>query len=432
MRNLISLIFLASFIGSANAEVSLDQAVEMALKKDHWQLSNLQQEQALRSEAIAVAQLPDPKVRVALANLPLDSFDFNQENMTQLQLGLSQQFPRGNSLSLKQQQVELRADRNPLQRYERSAQLKLQVTQTWLKLHQSEQQLALLKRKKHIFDELVAISRANFRSGKSRRFEVLDAELQLTKLQDRIIQLEKIVSQSQAQLQKWLYEKPVNPLIAELQVPELLVKVQDQQAVNSALTQHPQMQILAQDIQIKDKGVDLADEAYKPGFKVDANYGYRDNHENGMERSDFFTVALTMDLPLFPEKRQDQQRNAAINKREASRELRLLKARELRSGYEAALANLSGIEQRLEIYNQSYLKQQSAKRKAALKAYASANARFNEVAMAALSELEAQLQKVVLEHQAAQAATEVNYYLAGVDPQLQSALADQMQTQESK
>lgn len=432
MRNLISLIFLASFIGSANAEVALDQAVEMALKKDHWQLSNIQQEQALRSEAIAVAQLPDPKVRVALANLPLDSLDFNQENMTQLQLGLSQQFPRGNSLSLKQQQVELRADRNPLQRYERSAQLKLHVTQTWLKLHQSERQRALLKRKKHIFDELLAISRANFRTGKSRRFEVLDAEVQLTKLQDRLIQLEKSISQRQAQLQKWLYEKPVNPLITELQVPELLVKVKDQQVVNSALTQHPQMQILAQDIQIKDKGVDLADEAYKPGFKVDANYGYRDNHENGMERSDFFTVALTMDLPLFPEKRQDQQRKAAIQKREASRELRLLKARELRSGYEVALANLSGIKQRLEIYSQSYLEQQSAKRKAALKAYASANASFNDVSMAALSELETQLQKIVLEHQAAQAVAEVNYYLAGVDPQLQSAMADQSQTQESK
>jgi outer membrane protein TolC len=423
MRNLISLIFLSSFIGSVNAEVSLDQAVEMALKKDHWQLSNIQQEQALRSVAIAVGQLPDPKVRVALANLPLDSFDFNQENMTQLQLGISQQFPRGNSLALKQQQVELMAGKNPLQRQERAAQVKYNVSRSWLALHQAEQQLNLLNRNRYIFDELVAISRANFRSGKARRFEVLEAELQLTRFKDRIVQLEKMLGQQQGQLQKWLYDRPVTTTGKTLTGPVLLQTLEDQAAITGALTQHPQMSLLAQDIALGDKGVALAEEAYKPGFKLDASYGYRDDSNSGMERADFMTVAVTMDLPLFPEKRQDQRRNAAIQKREASREMRLLKARELASGLEVAKAELTGLQQRLAIYDQTYLKQQSAKRKAALTAYAAADARFNEVAMAAVTELETRLQRIVLEHQAAQATAQINYYLAGIDPQIQTASA---------
>jgi outer membrane protein TolC len=354
--------------------------------------------------------------------------DFNQENMTQLQFGVSQQFPRGDSLELKQQQLELQAGKNPLQRLERSAQIKLAVSRTWLALHQAEQQLALLQRKKHIFDELVAISRANFRSGKARRFEVLDAELQLTKFSDRIIQLEKMMSQQQAQLQKWLYVKPTKPLNNEFEPPRLLLSITNDQTVIDALTQHPQMQLLAQDIQVKDKGIAIAEEAYKPGFKLDANYGYRDDSDTGMERADFFTVALTMELPLFPEKRQDQRRSAAIQNREASKEIRLLKARELRSGFEMAKAGLFGIEQRLAIYDQAYLKQQSAKRKSALKAYASADARFNEVSMAAITELETQLQQIALVHEVAKAKAEINYYLAGVDPQLQTSAI----TQESK
>lgn len=425
MRTYISAILLVSFVGAAHADISLETAIDKALKADHWQLSNLNQEMALRSQAIATAQLPDPKVRVALANLPLDSFDFNQENMTQLQLGVSQQFPRGDSLELKQQQMELLAGKNPLQRLERSAQLKLAVSRTWLALHQSEQQLALLQRKKHIFDELVAISRANFRSGKARRFEVLDAELQLTKFRDRIIQLERMISQQQAQLQKWLYVKPTKPLNNEFEPPRLLLNITDEQTVMDALTQHPQMQLLAQDIQVKSKGIDIAEEAYKPGFKLDANYGYRDDSDVGMERADFFTIALTMELPLFPEKRQDQRRNAAIQNREASREMRLLKARELRSGFEMAKAGLHGIEQRLAIYDQAYLQQQSAKRKAALKAYASADARFNEVAMAAMTELETQIQQIALTHEAAKTKSEINYFLAGVDSQLQTSAINQ-------
>lgn len=425
MRNLLTAIFMVSFASSANAEFSLDEAISIALKADHWQLSNIQQESAIRSEGVAAAQLPDPKFRVALANLPLDSLDFNQENMTQLQLGLSQQFPRGNSLELKQQQANLLADKNPIQRQERAAQIKLRVSQVWLALHQSEQQLSLLQRKQHIYQELVGISRSNFRSGKALRFEVIDAELKATQLQDRIVLLEKQIQQNQALLQKWLYAQPQTKLPATHQSPALLLPTTESTAVNRALTQHPQMQLLEQDIQVKDKGVALAEEAYKPGFKLDANYGYRDDNDLGMERSDFFTVALTMDLPLFPEKRQDQNRNAAIQKREASRELRMLKARELRSGFEVAKAELQGIEQRLAIYDNTYLKQQTAKRQAALKAYASANARFSDVATSALSELETELQKIMLTHQAASAIAKINYYFAGIDPQIQTAAVQQ-------
>ncbi|MCP4596730.1 TolC family protein [Neptuniibacter sp.] len=414
---------LNSFVFSSyvQAELTLDSAIEEALQADHWNRSNLLQEQAIRSEAMASAQLPDPKLRLALANLPLDSLDFNQENMTQLQFGLSQQFPRGDSLALKEQQINLMADKNPLQRLQRMALIKLNVSQTWIALHQSSQQLDLLKRKRHIFHELVSISRANFRSGKAKRFEVLDAELQLTRLRDRITQLEKSVAQQQGQLQKWLLSPANSALPVSLQAPDLLTEPGNLSALESALNQHPQMQLIAQDIQIKDKGVELAEEAYKPGFKVDANYGYRDDASSGMERADFLSVAVTMDLPLFPEKRQDQRRNAAIKQRESSKELRLLKARELKSGVEVALADLAGLQQRLSIYDRSYLLQLSEKRKAALRAYAAADARFNEVASSAISELEAQLQRIALEHQIARANVQVNYYLAGVDPQLTSA-----------
>lgn len=423
MYRSIFIFIMASVASTAQAELSLDDAIATALKVDHWNLSNQQQEQALRSEAVAAAQLPDPKVRLALANLPLDTLDFNQENMTQLQLGISQQFPRGNSLALKQQQVELMAGKNPLQRQERAAQVKYNVSRSWLALHQAEQQLNLLNRNRYIFDELVAISRANFRSGKARRFEVLEAELQLTRFKDRIVQLEKMLGQQQGQLQKWLYDRPVTTTGKTLTGPVLLQTLEDQAAITGALTQHPQMSLLAQDIALGDKGVALAEEAYKPGFKLDASYGYRDDSNSGMERADFMTVAVTMDLPLFPEKRQDQRRNAAIQKREASREMRLLKARELASGLEVAKAELTGLQQRLAIYDQTYLKQQSAKRKAALTAYAAADARFNEVAMAAVTELETRLQRIVLEHQAAQATAQINYYLAGIDPQIQTASA---------
>lgn len=397
--------------------LTLEAAISNALTADHWQSGNHLQEQALRSNAIAAEQLPDPKVRMALANLPLDSLDFNQENMTQLQLGVSQQFPRGDSLKIKRQQIESLADKALIQRQERRAQIKKNVSLNWLVLSQTQRQLSLLKRKRHIFQELVSISRANFRTGKARRFEVIDAELQVTRLKDRIIQLEKREAQQKAQLSQWL---SVNTPVELPDEPKPVVLLNNSGTANEsqALMIHPQMQIFDQELKVKDKGIALADEAYKPSFKLDANYGYRDDMPSGMDRADFFSVAVTMDLPLFTDKRQDQRRNSAVKEREATVEKRLLKARELQSRLRVAEADLQGLDQQLEIYNKRYLYQLASKRKAALNAYASADARFNEVSMAAISELEAQLQKIALEHQHQMAITRINYFFAGIDPQI--------------
>lgn len=401
------------------AELRLQDAVAEAIHSDHWVRSNTYQEQALRSQAIASGQLPDPKLRLALANLPTDTFDFDQENMTQVQVGLSQQFPRGDSLKIRQQQLGQQADKGPLQRSLRAATLKQQVSIRWLKLHALQEQLMLLENNRHLFQELVDISRANFRSGKARRFEVLDAELQITRLNDRITRMQQQESVLRSQLNRWLPVVMSNEsLPTSLPVIEPVLTLDDMSALRSAVQSHPQLRLLTQDIDIRQRGVELADQAYKPGFRLDTSYGLRDDMSDGRDRADFFSVAVTFDLPLFPEKRQDASRNAAIQQREAAREDRLLSVREHQAGLQQAISNYQGVQQRLAIYNQDYLRQLREKRIAATRSYAAADGRFSDVAAAAMGELEAKLMKIQLAHQQAQIITNMNYWLAGADPLL--------------
>ncbi|WP_292956908.1 MULTISPECIES: TolC family protein [unclassified Neptuniibacter] len=417
----------ATFTLSVNASLSLDTAVQDALDNDHWVLSNRYSENAMRADAIASGELPDPKMRVALANLPIDSFDFNQENMTQLQLGLSQQFPRGNSLEVRQQQLNLMADLKPLERQNRRALIKKQVSQLWLQLHQTQEQLVLLKRYRYIFDELIAVSRGNYRSGKIQRFELLDAELQLTRFDDRVAALIQRKAQLKRGLSEWLSAES-QTLSDQLptSLPELafllsIAELEQDHLLNHALLNHPVLRQVDQTIAIREKGIELADEAYKPGFKVDANYGYRDEMESGVNRDDFFSMSVTFDLPIFPEKRQDAKRNAAINQREAAKEQRLLKLRSFKAQLEAELADLNGINQRIKIYDQQFLHKLSHKRKAAIKAYSSADAGYKDVSAAAMSELETKLVHIELLHRRALTEIKINYLLSGLDTQIQSA-----------
>lgn len=408
---------LAATVLPVHAELSLQDAVSEAIKSDHWARSSAYQEQALRSQAIASGQLPDPKLRLALANVPTDTFDFDQENMTQLQVGLSQQFPRGDSLKIRQRQLGQQADKGPLQRQMRAATLTQQVSIRWLKLHSLQEQLMLLERNRHLFQELVDISRANFRSGKARRFEVIDAELQITRLNDRITRMQQQAAVLRGQLNRWLPQmKSHEPLPTLLPEIKPLLMLDDMPALRAAVQSHPQLRLLEQDIEIRQRGVELAEQAYKPGFRLDTRYGLRDDMADGRDRADFFSVAVTFDLPLFPEKRQDATRNAAVQQREAAREDRLLGLREYHAELKQAISNHQGLQQRLAIYNQDYLRQLRAKRIAATRSYAAADGRFSDVAAAALSELEIKLTKIQLRHQQAQTVINMNYWLAGADP----------------
>ena len=405
-----------------SASVSLDEAVTDAISNDHWISSNYYQEKAIRSDAIAGGQLPDPKLRLGLANLPTDSLRFNQENMTQLQFGLSQQFPRGDSLDIRQHQLSLTADKKPLERIDRKALIKRKVSQIWLALHQVQGQLDLLQKNRHIFRELVSISRANYRNGSSNRVDVLDAELQMTRLKDRISQLGQRNMHLQSSLAEWLGQ-PFSGKVLPSALPEImlllpLVDMKNEQLLNRSVLMHPLLLQMDQNIAIREQGVSLAEEAYKPGFKVDANYGYRDDMSSGKERADFFSVAVTLDLPIFPEKRQDARRNSAINQREAIKEQRLLQARKLMAELKSELANLDGINDRIDIFNKGFLRQLSAKRLAALDAYSTSNGRFSEVSAAAMGELESKLQKIALVHERSATMVRINYVLSGNDPQL--------------
>ena len=76
---------------------SFTESIKIAQKNDPWLTGNKHQQQAVEAMSLAVSSLPDPKISIGLANLPTDGFDFSQEGMTQLKVGITQMFPRGDS-----------------------------------------------------------------------------------------------------------------------------------------------------------------------------------------------------------------------------------------------------------------------------------------------------------------------------------------------
>ena len=67
-------------------------------------------------------------VSLGVANLPTDSWDFDQEAMTQFKVGVTQRFPRGDSRELERERLALLGSEHPHQRAERRARLEVNIS----------------------------------------------------------------------------------------------------------------------------------------------------------------------------------------------------------------------------------------------------------------------------------------------------------------
>ena len=96
----VFLLFVTSTVLFAN-ELTLLESEQLALDSDFITREFNTRSASLSERVIADGQLPDPKIKLGIMYMPVDSFDRSQEPMTQLQVGIQQSFPRGRTLHYK-------------------------------------------------------------------------------------------------------------------------------------------------------------------------------------------------------------------------------------------------------------------------------------------------------------------------------------------
>tara|TARA_R110001583_G_scaffold175202_2_gene329781 strand:- start:2460 stop:3140 length:681 start_codon:yes stop_codon:yes gene_type:complete len=175
--------------------LTLEMAVKSAQRNDPWPDGNRHTQDAYQSQNIADGTLPDPKVNIGLANMPLDTFDFGQEGMTQFKVDESQMFPHGESLALRQHQLELVASQYPFQREDRKANLAVTSGQLWLDVYKAQESITLIESNRALFEPLSDIDQASYSSalGKSRLQDIVRAQLEVTRIDDRLNVIEQML-----------------------------------------------------------------------------------------------------------------------------------------------------------------------------------------------------------------------------------------------
>ncbi|MBU2181626.1 MAG: TolC family protein [Gammaproteobacteria bacterium] len=401
--------------------LKLEQAVALAVDADPWLTGSQFTQEALNDEAIAAATLPDPRVSLMAGNFPVDTFDLNQEAMTQLSVGVSQMFPRGDSLALAQHQKQQLAEQHPLLRLDRKAKVSAMVSQLWLEAFKAQESIRLIEQDRALFEQLVDAAKAGYSSalGRARQQDVIRAQLELIRLEDRLTMLRQQQQAAQKRLTEWIGAPATVPLAPVLPTQSLsrplsvpTIKQASEHTRYEWIRHHPALRALDQRIDATQTGVDLAKQKYKPEWGLTAQYGYRDNDPMGRDRADLFSVGVTFDLPLFTGNRQDKEVSAAVNRTEAIKTEKHLLGRRLMAELETASVQLARLDERQALYTDQLLPQMAEQAEASLSAYNNDDGDFAEAVRARIAELNAKIDALAIAVDRQKTIAQINYLLA--------------------
>ncbi|WP_428354191.1 TolC family protein [Methyloprofundus sp.] len=302
-------IVLLSLSNTSIAEQTELLTLQTALKIAVLDNPNLAQMQ-MRSQAMAaipsqLGSLPDPVISFNALNLPVNTFDLAQDNMTQLQGGISQDIPFPGKLALREQTAVYQAEAAVLDVTEVRWHLLRDVKKLWWTLFYIDRSLEIILANQELLRQFVNIARTKYEVGEGLQQDVLLAQLELSKLLDTDIRLKGARDISCAQLNALLDRSAdqaieldnefFGALPALLNQSSLFQQAEDSRAMLSAQRKT---------INAAQLRLDLAKKNYYPDFKVGAFYGGRSDTLSGQERADLLTLKLSMSVPIFAASKQ--------------------------------------------------------------------------------------------------------------------------------
>jgi outer membrane protein TolC len=410
---LIALMMSAAVPAQSGTRLTLAEAERIAIAADPVIAADRARAQALGEAAVAEGQLPDPRLKAGVANLPLDTFKLNQQDMTQVVIGVEQSFPPGATLHYRQRQGEWQSAAAQDTAQDTTRKLVRDVRNRYLELYYQLQADHIVAETRATFDRLVGITRAQYATGRVTQQDMLGASLELARLDDRATQVRNAVENSRAALGKWLGEALDRPLDERL--PEL-PPVPPYETLLAALPQHPAIRAESARIESESQAVRIAREQYKPAWSVGLEYGQRYGQDaSGDARPDLLTAMVTVDLPLFPGQRQDRRVASSLQEAEAARLSRADRLRELKETLETEYANWLRLGERAALYETRLLPEADANAEAALNAYQSSVTDFATLMRADITDLEVRLEALRVRVERLQAQARL-LYLAGDEP----------------
>jgi outer membrane protein TolC len=328
--------------------LTLTQAESLAQTHAPWLAHHRTNANAAAERVVYAGQLPDPQLVLGAINVPTDTWSLDQEDMTMVMVGLRQNFPPGDTLALRGRRAEKELTREEAKIEVERRMLVKQVRQTWLELYYQEESLRRLQESRRLQNKQLEAAERRYRAAADLQQVVIRARQAVARIDEREPMLKAQIARTRAQLGRWIGAAAALPLPAAL--PALPAPSADFDAAR-----HPEWLASEAMFDAARLDVDMARQDYKPAWMLDLSYGLRRPMPDGTERPNMATAMVTLDMPLFPGKRQDRRLAEKQAMENGARFEAEDKRRELEAMYQSTRAEYAALTESARIFEEQLL-----------------------------------------------------------------------------
>lgn len=255
------------------------------------------------NKIIPAGSLSDPSLSFALNNYPVDSFAGNEFAMSGKAIKLSQNLPFPGKLKGREEAAEQQAKWYKGLLEEGKLLLVRQVKDAYYSYYYYNKAVIITEKNLKLLADFTRLTETNYEVGRGLQQDVLKAQVEHSKLEDRLYTLKQQRQTSIAELERLVNSPSLPPLDTPQNLEIAVIDIPLDELQRSPATNRPMSsayRALINQYQIQKK---LAHLDYKPDFKVGLAYTMREPNMAD-DGTDFAGVEFSVDLPLFRAKRK--------------------------------------------------------------------------------------------------------------------------------
>jgi len=315
-----AMLGLFSAAGQA-APWTLEQTLTEAQRYSAALSASRNEARALDAMADSATQLPDPKLKFGIENVPVQGSNdrrFTREGMTMQRVGIMQSYVSQQKRERKAQTLQAQA-RGVLAKADAvRAALQRDTAQAWLELALAQQGLKTADRLVNETARQLNVQKASVGAGSANPDSVLALHMTLSAMRDKATLARRDVQLAQSrllQLTGQQVEDVQGPLPRYQRLPA------DVGQLEEAIARHPEVEAARREAETAKARSAQSAVAAIPDVDVEVFYAHR---AEGYD--DMAGVMFTVDLPLFQSGRQDKDYAAELSRSlQAVDELTLIK-----------------------------------------------------------------------------------------------------------
>lgn len=385
---------------------------------------------ASREMAVAAGQLPDPTLKIGIQDLPVtgpDAYSVTRDSFTMRQIGVMQEFTRGEKRQLRAERFEREAEKSLAEKNAAVATIQRDTALAWLDRFYAEAMAAVIaEQAKEVQLEIVAAEGA-YRGGRGNQADVFAVHSALVGLEDRASEINRRIGTAKSGLARWVGDGADTPLAGKPAIDSIRL---DTRALDTQLAHHPQIAVFSKQEEIASTEVRLARANKKSDWSVEAMYSQR-----GPSFSNMVSIGVSIPLQWDQKNRQDRELASKLAMADQARAQREEALRAHVGEVRAMIIEWENGRERLARYARELIPLAKERTHAALTAYGGGKANLTDLLLARRNEIDVRMQAVQLEMETARLWAQLNFLFpdnAGTPHTSVPAESSATRTQETK